>query len=122
MDIIYYPGTLAPSVNNVYRLKTGKYAKFADGNWYKSADTYRAAELERHLASVFSPSSRKFDHDHWCLVTFRRFTGKVQTDLQGSACEFEFVVPVAASEAEIAEEAREAAMNHIEWNYKEIPA
>ena len=42
--------------------------------------------------------------------------------MQGSACEFEFALPVSASDAEIAEEAREAALNHINWNYIEVPA
>jgi hypothetical protein len=50
----------------------------------------------------------------------RKFTGSIKTDAQGSDCEFEFEVEDDATEAQIAEEAREAAFNRIEWHFKEV--
>jgi|GEM_PF-841257 len=50
----------------------------------------------------------------------RVFKGKISTDKIGSTCEFEFEVEDAATEEEIEQAAREAAFEHVEWNFKEV--
>lgn len=50
----------------------------------------------------------------------RTFKGVIRTDQQGSECEFEFEVEDDATEDQINAEARDAAFQHVEWNYKEI--
>lgn len=51
----------------------------------------------------------------------RAFKGVIATDIEGSECEFEFWVEDDATEVEIEEEARQAAFERVEWNYKEVP-
>lgn len=51
---------------------------------------------------------------------FRKFVGYIQTDKEGSSCEFEFEVSASASTEEIDKEAHEAAFNHVEWSYRQI--
>lgn len=73
MDKIYYLGTVPPFANGVYRLKVGIYAKFADGNWYTPAVTYKEALLVQDLAPDYKPEYRKADSDMWCEIAYRKF-------------------------------------------------
>ena len=50
----------------------------------------------------------------------RKFKVRVKTDVSGSECEDEILVPDNASDEFIEQEAKEAAMNMIEWNYEEV--
>jgi len=50
----------------------------------------------------------------------RTFKGFIKTDMVGSLCEFEFEVEDNATDAEIENEAKEAAFDCVEWNYKEV--
>lgn len=50
----------------------------------------------------------------------RVFKGNISTDKIGSACEFEFEVEDTATEEEIEQAARDAAFEHVEWNFKEV--
>jgi hypothetical protein len=50
----------------------------------------------------------------------RRFVGKIETNMEGSACEFEFEVEDDANEEQIEAEAREAAFQLVEWLYREV--
>lgn len=49
----------------------------------------------------------------------RFYTGTIQTDVQGSAVEFEFEVADDATDEQIEEEAKQAAFDHIQWSYQE---
>jgi len=50
----------------------------------------------------------------------RKFKGIISTNVNGSECEFEFEVSENATEEEIEEEAKEAAFNWINWEYREV--
>ena len=50
----------------------------------------------------------------------RKFKGTIETNVIGSACEFEFEVEDNATEDEIEEEAKETAFNFINWQYQEV--
>lgn len=50
----------------------------------------------------------------------RRFKGEISTNVTGSECVFEFEVADDATEEEIEEEAKEAAFNWINWEYREV--
>lgn len=48
----------------------------------------------------------------------KRIIGYVETNKVGSRCEFEVEVEDDATEEEIAEQAREAMFEHIEWSFE----
>lgn len=50
----------------------------------------------------------------------RQFKGFIKTDMVGSECEFEFEVGDEATEEEIEQEARDAAFDNVEWNFREV--
>lgn len=50
----------------------------------------------------------------------RTFKGFIKTDVQGSDVEFEFEVEDNATQAEIESEAKQAAFEHVDWNYEEV--
>lgn len=53
-------------------------------------------------------------------INMRVFKGKISTDKIGSTCEFEFEVEDTATDDEIEQAARDAAFEHIEWNFNEV--
>lgn len=50
----------------------------------------------------------------------RTFKGIIKTDVQGSEMEFEFEVDDNATQAQIDEEARQAAFEFVQWHYDEV--
>lgn len=50
----------------------------------------------------------------------RRFKGSVKTDVYGSDCDFKFEVEDTATEEEIEQEARETALNYVDFYYEEV--
>lgn len=49
----------------------------------------------------------------------RKFTGVIKTDIEDSACEFEFEVEDNATDEEIEAAGKEVAFGHIDWYYNE---
>ncbi|BFO07186.1 hypothetical protein KNHN1_55640 (plasmid) [Pseudomonas guariconensis] len=52
--------------------------------------------------------------------SMRTFKGSIKTDVQGSDVEFEFEVEDNATQTEIEYEAKQAAFEHVEWNFEEV--
>ncbi|MFU6523818.1 hypothetical protein ACM79J_29760 [Pseudomonas aeruginosa] len=52
----------------------------------------------------------------------RTFKGSIKTDVQGSDVEFEFEFEVEdnATQTEIEYEAKQAAFEHVDWNFEEV--
>lgn len=50
----------------------------------------------------------------------RTFIGTIKTDVQGSEVLFEFEVADDATQEQISEEAKQAALDWVEWFYEEV--
>ena len=52
-------------------------------------------------------------------MKMKQYVGNISTNKVGSDCEFEFEMPEDATEEEIEQEAFAAAMERVDWHYKE---
>lgn len=50
----------------------------------------------------------------------RQFKGTIKTDVQGSEVEFDFEVEDDATQAQIEEEAKQAAFEYVQWQFEEV--
>lgn len=64
----FYPGTRAPEVAGLYGLADKRFAKYANGKWFKPNHEPDRAMNETLSASTPSPEFRIKDVHHWCDV------------------------------------------------------